>query len=35
MEAAAIAHGDHHGPPEAHKSSRVDHPTLGMLLFII
>jgi len=35
MEAASIAHADHHGPPEAHRSSRVDHPTLGMLLFII
>ena len=35
MEAAAIAHGDHHGPPEAHRSSRVESPTLGMLLFII
>jgi cytochrome c oxidase subunit III len=36
MEAASIAHADHHhGPPAAHKSSRVDAPTLGMLLFII
>jgi len=35
MEAAAIAHADHHGPPPAHKSSRVEAPTLGMLLFII
>jgi cytochrome c oxidase subunit 3 len=26
---------DHHGPPPAHKSSRVDAPLLGMLLFII
>jgi cytochrome c oxidase subunit III len=34
LEAAAIAH-DHHGPPEAHRSSRVHAPTLGMLLFII
>lgn len=25
----------HHGPPEAHRSSRVDPQTLGMLLFII
>jgi cytochrome c oxidase subunit 3 len=24
----------HHGPPAAHQSSRVDAPTLGMLLFI-
>ena len=37
MEAAAVAHGheEHHGPPEAHQSSRVDSRTLGMLLFII
>jgi cytochrome c oxidase subunit 3 len=35
MEAAAIAHADHHGPPPAHRSSRVEAPTLGMLLFII
>ncbi len=44
MEAASIAHGadhthggtgGHHGPPEAHKSSRVEAPLLGMLLFII
>ena len=38
MEAAALSHGhaeEHHGPPEAHRSSRVDHRTLGMLLFII
>jgi cytochrome c oxidase subunit III len=35
MEAAAIAHVEHHGPPPAHRSSRVDAPTLGMLLFII
>jgi cytochrome c oxidase subunit 3 len=34
MEAASIAHHEHHGPPEAHRSSRVDAPTLGMLLFI-
>jgi cytochrome c oxidase subunit III len=34
MEAAAIPH-EHHGPPAAHRSSRVDAPTLGMLLFII
>ena len=25
----------HHGPPEAHRSSRVDPATLGMMLFII
>jgi cytochrome c oxidase subunit III len=35
MEAASIAHADHHGPPPAHHSSRVEAPTLGMLLFII
>jgi cytochrome c oxidase subunit III len=34
MEAAALAH-EHHGPPPAHRSSRVEAPTLGMLLFII
>ena len=34
MEAHALEHG-HHGPPEAHRSSRVDSRTLGMLLFII
>jgi cytochrome c oxidase subunit III len=36
MEAAAIAHEDHHhGPPPANRSSRVDAELLGMLLFII
>src|SRR5947209_12051082 len=35
MEAAAIGHGEHHGPPLAHQSSRVHAPTLGMLLFIM
>ena len=34
MEAASISH-EHHGPPAAHQSSRVNAPTLGMLLFII
>jgi cytochrome c oxidase subunit 3 len=34
MEAASIAH-EHHGPPPAHRSSRVAAPTLGMLLFIM
>ncbi len=34
MEAASIAHA-HHGPPPAHRSSRVEPATLGMLLFII
>jgi cytochrome c oxidase subunit 3 len=40
--AAAAAHVDdhghddhHHGPPEANRSSRVDAPFLGMLLFIV
>jgi cytochrome c oxidase subunit 3 len=42
VEAASIAHGggaehavEHHGPPPAHKSSRVETQLLGMLLFII
>jgi cytochrome c oxidase subunit III len=35
MEAASIAHAEHHGPPAAHQSSRVNAPTLGMMLFII
>jgi cytochrome c oxidase subunit III len=40
MEAASIAHGhaaaeEHHGPPAAHRSSRVEPQFLGMLLFII
>jgi cytochrome c oxidase subunit 3 len=35
MEAASIAHAEHHGPPAAHRSSRVEAPTLGMMLFII
>jgi cytochrome c oxidase subunit 3 len=40
MEAASLsaghaAHDDHHGPPEANRSSRVDPQTLGMLLFIV
>src|ERR1700757_1698525 len=35
MEAASIAHAEHHGPPPAHHSSRVPAPTLGMLLFIM
>ena len=34
MEAASVAH-DHHGPPEANRSSRVEPQLLGMLLFII
>jgi cytochrome c oxidase subunit 3 len=40
MEAATIAHGhadhdEHHGPPPANRSSRVEPQLLGMLLFII
>src|ERR1700684_2134145 len=40
MEAASISHAaahdeHHHGPPAAHRSSRVDPQLLGMLLFII
>jgi cytochrome c oxidase subunit 3 len=39
VEAASIAHGaahgEHHGPPPAHRSSRVEPELLGMLLFII
>ena len=30
-----IPHDDHHGPPEANRSSRVEAQFLGMLLFII
>ena len=42
MESASVAlghsHGDeheHHGPPAANQSSRIDAPLLGMFLFII
>jgi cytochrome c oxidase subunit 3 len=36
MEAAALAHVEHaHGPPPANASSRVNAPTLGMMLFIV
>jgi cytochrome c oxidase subunit III len=41
VEAASIAHvgdhghGEHHGPPPANRSSRVEPQLLGMLLFII
>ena len=41
MEAASISHGaahaahEHHGPPPANRSSRVEPQLLGMLLFII
>src|ERR1700679_1926981 len=31
----ADAHAEHHGPPPANRSSRVDPQLLGMLLFII
>jgi cytochrome c oxidase subunit 3 len=33
--AGSLAEHEHHGPPEANRSSRVDPSTLGMLLFII
>jgi cytochrome c oxidase subunit 3 len=39
MESASVAaehaHEEHHGPPEANRSSRVEPQFLGMLLFII
>ena len=41
MEAASVSaahghdHADHHGPPPANQSSRVEPQLLGMLLFII
>jgi cytochrome c oxidase subunit III len=36
MEAASVtAHDEHHGPPPANRSSRVEPQLLGMLLFII
>jgi cytochrome c oxidase subunit 3 len=37
MEAASITHADHehHGPPPANRSSRVEPQLLGMMLFII
>ena len=39
MESASVALGheehEHHGPPEAHASSRIDRQTLGILLFIL
>src|ERR1700686_2512514 len=42
MEAASVTHaaghaheGEHHGPPPANRSSRVEPQLLGMLLFII
>jgi cytochrome c oxidase subunit 3 len=33
--AEAHEHGEHHGPPEANRSSRIEPQLLGMLLFII
>jgi cytochrome c oxidase subunit III len=39
MESATVAsghaHAEHHGPPEANKSSRIDSQVLGILLFIV
>jgi cytochrome c oxidase subunit 3 len=40
VESASVAIGhagehEHHGPPEAHQSSRIDRQTLGILLFIV
>jgi cytochrome c oxidase subunit III len=37
MESATVAveHGEHHGPPEANASSRIDRQTLGILIFIV
>src|SRR5213082_3202378 len=35
MEAASVSHAEHHGPPPANRSSRVEPQLLGMLLFII
>ena len=39
MESASVAAGahahEHHGPPAAHQSSRIDSQLLGILLFII
>ncbi len=40
MESASVAVGqpephEHHGPPEAHQSSRIDRQTLGILIFIV
>jgi cytochrome c oxidase subunit 3 len=35
VEAASVPVHEHHGPPPAHQSSRVEAPMLGMLLFII
>jgi cytochrome c oxidase subunit 3 len=35
VEAASLPVHEHHGPPPAHQSSRVEPQMLGMLLFII
>jgi cytochrome c oxidase subunit III len=35
VESASVAAEHHHGPPEAHQSSRIDRQTLGILLFIV
>ena len=35
VHAGAVAHDEHHGPPPANRSSRVEPQLLGMLLFII
>jgi len=36
MESASVAvDHHHHGPPEAHQSSRIDRQTLGIYLFIV
>jgi cytochrome c oxidase subunit 3 len=38
MESASVVathEHEHHGPPEAHASSRIDRQTLGILLFIV
>jgi cytochrome c oxidase subunit 3 len=36
MESASVAvDHHHHGPPDAHQSSRIDRQTLGILLFIV
>ena len=39
MESASIAAGakahEHHGPPEANQSSRIDRQTFGIYLFIV
>src|SRR5512133_2248105 len=38
MESASVAVGhahEHHGPPEAHHSSRIDRQVLGIMLFIV